>query len=80
MLAPKARRTLHPSKGTLVKRSLRYVLAAGLAAAALGSVAPAAEAAACYPPFEEVCYQLGVACRELGDNPKYHDVFCPPLG
>jgi hypothetical protein len=63
-----------------VKRSFRLLLSAGLAAAALGSAAPAANAWSCAPEeIEVVCWAIGVPCRALGDNPKYHDLVCPPI-
>lgn len=63
-----------------MKRALRYALAAGLAVAALGTTAPAANAAVCHPDFEFVCVIISIPCQRFGDNPKLHNVVCPPIG
>ncbi|HWL36860.1 MAG TPA: hypothetical protein VNQ77_11755 [Frankiaceae bacterium] len=62
-----------------MKRSLRLVLAGGLAAAALGSAAPSANAMYCAEGFEVICYVVGLPCSVIGDNPKLDDLACVPL-
>lgn len=62
-----------------MKRSLRLLLAGGLAAAALGTAAPSAHAIQCAEGFEVVCFVIGLPCHVLPDNPKYDDLVCEPL-
>lgn len=60
---------------------MKLRLALATTALALGAAPFAvqpASAAVCYPAFEDICYQAGVGCRILADNPKLPD--CPPMG
>lgn len=63
-----------------MKRSIRLLLAGGLAAGALGMAAPSANAMYCAEGFEAVCFVIGLPCAVIGDNPKYGDLVCVPLG
>jgi len=62
-----------------MKRSLRLLLAGGLAAGALGMAAPSANAIECAPGFEVLCFVIGLPCAVLPDSPKYDDLVCVPL-
>lgn len=62
-----------------MKRSLRLLLAGGLAAGALGMAAPSANAMTCAEGFEALCFVIALPCSVIGDTPKYGELVCVPL-